>query len=90
MSRLAILGAVAVSAIVSGVVSVALGAGGPPRPKLPENVVVNRTLKGDRLTANVTVLRKRTEPRELLDGCDALVSPLADEAISRRPGRCAT
>lgn len=89
MSRLAILGAVAVSAIVSGVVSVALGAGGTPRPNLPENVI-NRTLKGDRLTANVTVLRKRIEPRELLDGCDALVSPLADEAISRRPGRCAT
>jgi hypothetical protein len=63
------------------------------------STTVNRTHKGDRLPANTAffhALDQHFETRhpsspsidKLADGCEALVSPLANLSLSRIPRRC--
>jgi hypothetical protein len=50
---------------------------------------VDRTLKGDRLPlAQVNVPRARAHGLELPDGCDAVVSPLANRQLARIASHC--
>jgi hypothetical protein len=47
---------------------------------------VDRTHKGDRL--QVQVVRARAYGSELPEGCDALVSPLANRQLARSAAHC--
>jgi hypothetical protein len=54
----------------------------------PSRIIVNRTLKGDRLTAPPVTLEHPRKPERLSPGCLAAVSALADRALARIPAQC--
>ena len=61
-------------------------------------LTIDRTLKGDRMapafsshskpSPEIKTYRRPAINFELADGCEALMSPLANAALARLPGRC--
>jgi hypothetical protein len=63
----------------------------------PSGQIVNRLQKGDRLLGSAAQQNVAKKPREftvprldlkLPDGCDSLVSPIADDRLARIASRC--